>query len=450
MEKNVLKNLFTKKGNEVKVMRKKILAMIVAGAFVLSAASAAVAVTDPEWISPDGDPAWSPWGTMGGYTTGNQWNTILAGEKGADYWEWMPSTGNKYSSFTGPKDFGGMDIAAGYAENGRFAKYSSDKNVANNTPDTDGTYIDYDVYDNSTYDKRQSRIEFDTNEPLSAPTYSLPCPFEPLRDRTQQNIIDGAGANDRGGNSFENTGFNSSHFDCSYVARDPQTNDIGSADGGAAADGIVFDDLYQYMEDYTEENTTDPNKHIAQALDILFYNNSTDDDGVALTYGVDFVAEDGMYYKQGLGIDQTLDQDLAHMIGTTKNGMSQVLWQNFNLARLGADLHTESATGDVSSDGVAAVTSEVGWLDQVVSSYIGDIDPDVLLPGGGNQGIVTSYLSKVIIPGVGGDVCGTIFAGCTVNEIQGHANVDLNGDLNSDNTIDKTVHHGTDSTMVDP
>ena len=247
-----------------------------------------------------------------------------------------------------------------------------------------------------------SRVFFATDSPLSTPLYSIPCPADQLQ------------------------------MSCSYVARDPQTDVLGVA--STENEGIVLDDLFSWVEDFYDQ-TANTQRHMAQALDILFYNNSSHPG----------VAPDGMTYPQGLAISQTLDQDLADFQGTAGgngNGIAGVIWQNFNLAKTGPTLHTE--------EGDDIHTAAAGWIDQVIYAYVADING--ASGANGTTGIKQSYLSKKIVVGAGSDVCTAIFGSnpCSITEQQGHPDVNITGLLNSNNTLDKTVTHVTKSSIKDP
>ncbi len=304
--------------------------------------------------------------------------TFIAAPVYANTWdEWEENNLQVVNNGVLGDDMNGvLNSVAGYAEDG---------NAAISFAPTDG-----------------SRVFFVTDLPLSTPTYSIPCPADQLQ------------------------------MNCSYVARDPQTDDMGVAN--TENEGIVLDDLFTWVEDFYDQ-TANTQRHIAQALDILFYNNSSNGG----------VAPDGFNYPQGLAISQTLDQDLADFQGTAGgngNGIAGVIWQNFNLAKTGPTLHTE--------EGDDIHTAAAGWIDQVIYAYVADIDG--VSGANGTTGIKQSYLSKKIVVGTGGDVCTAIFGStpCDITEQQGHPDVNINGVLDSANTLDKTVKHVTKTSMTDP
>ena len=303
---------------------------------------------------------------------------FIAAPVHANTWdEWLQET-----TWTGGYEVIGDDMNGTI---GSVAGYAEDGNAAISFAPTDG-----------------SRVYFDTDAPLSSPTYSIPCPADQLQ------------------------------MNCSYVAKDPQTDDMGVAD--TENEGIVLDDLFTWVEDFTEQ-TVNTQRHIAQALDILFYNNSSHPG----------VAPDGFTYPQGLAISQTLDQDLADFEGTATgngNGMAGVIWQNFNLAKLGPTLHNE--------DGDDIWMSAAGWIDQVIYAYVADITGTSGTDG--SMGIKQSYLSKKIVVGVGSDVCTAVFGStpCNITEQQGHPDLNIDGQLDSNNSLDKTVSHVTTTGMSDP
>lgn len=282
------------------------------------------------------------------------------------------------------------------------ADYKVDGTVVEGTQDSVAGYAEDGNAFHSYAPISGSRVFGDTDVPLSVPTYSIPCPADQLE------------------------------MNCSYVARDPQTDDWGVAN--TENEGIILDDLFTWVEDFTDQ-TTDTQRHIAQALDILFYNNSS--------HGG--LAPDNQSYPVGLGISQTLDQDLADFEGTVGgngNGIAGVIWQNFNLVKLGPNLHVEDGDDIWESDG--------GWIDQVIYAYVGDIEGGTGSGSNGSQGIKQSYLSKKVVVGDGGSVCNVLFPNCTITEQQGHADLDLNGELKNVNHVDKTVSHVTKPTMSDP
>ncbi|OHE55079.1 MAG: hypothetical protein A2Z47_11715 [Thermodesulfovibrio sp. RBG_19FT_COMBO_42_12] len=129
-----------------------------------------------------------------------------------------------------------------------------------------------------------------------------------------------------------------------------QTN-AGWKEGDNEQFGPILDDLYQSL---TETASTESNeygdqafKKVDQVLDILFYKGNT----VGDVYGVDGWTEEGGGKKWlgALGIDQTLDQDVADISGTTGNNLgpahgtwlwnfdhvAQTFYQDFRLFDLG-------------------------------------------------------------------------------------------------------------------
>src|SRR3989304_7940317 len=98
----------------------------------------------------------------------------------------------------------------------------------------------------------------------------------------------------------------------------PGQTDMGWGEGDNEMFGPILDDLYQSL---TEEASTSNNengdaafKKVDQVLDILFYRGNT----VGEVYGLDgWIAADGTQWYGGLGIDQTLDQDIADISGST-------------------------------------------------------------------------------------------------------------------------------------
>lgn len=231
-----------------------------------------------------------------------------------------------------------------------------------------------------------SRVFFDTDVPLSAPTYSLPCPDVQL------------------------------NMSCSYVAGDPQTDDMGAAVSLDTDEGIVLDDLFTFVEDYTDDTATQKH-HIAQVLDILFYENATTGNDPGLENG--FTGDNE--FMASLAIGQTLDQDLADFTGTTgnspyKQGILAGIYQQFELGDEGHD--RESAVGGSPlTTNEDLMSSEVGFLDQVIWQELADIQGAV----GAEQGIIQKYFSVKIV-GMGGDLCDVINAGgeCEVVDTSDH------------------------------
>ncbi|MBI5756278.1 MAG: hypothetical protein HZA12_05065 [Nitrospirae bacterium] len=321
----------------------------------------------------------------------NMWqNTQSTDEFGADADEWAFSVVGSDMFNTFP----GMDGTVGYSEDGKIWKTLAVGSTLG------------------------SRLFFETNQPLSAPLYSLPCPYENLRYN----------------NNTPTEPATASHYDCSYVAGDPQTDDVPYGAGEMDEnEGIVLDDLYTWVEDHSEE-ATNTQRHLEQGLDILFYVRSS----VWGNPGGSTVAPDGEDYPLGLGISQTLDQDLADFEGTVGgngNGMAGVIWQDFNLRKDGED--HEKETGDDLWD------NEGGWLDQLIYAYVGDIES-----GSGNSGIKQSYLSKKIVIGKGGGCM--LQPGCTITETQSHPDLTVNSNKNVQNNLNKDITHKTNTSLTDP
>lgn len=141
-----------------------------------------------------------------------------------------------------------------------------------------------------------------------------------------------------------------------------QTN-RGWAEGDNELFGPILDDLYQSLSEdassLSNENGEKAFKKVDQVLDILFYRANT----VGEVYGVDgWTDAAGTHWLGALGIDQTLDQDVADLEGTTGNALgtpngtwlwnydhvAQTFYQDFQIFDKG---NTTGAVGDVDGDG---------------------------------------------------------------------------------------------------
>ncbi len=147
-----------------------------------------------------------------------------------------------------------------------------------------------------------------------------------------------------------------------------QTNQ-GWAEGDNELYGPILDDLYQSLSETASspknENNQKAFKKVDQVLDILFYRANT----VGEVYGQDGWyenegADTGIHWFGGLGLDQTLDQDVADIEGTTGNNiqakaehgtwlwnydhLAQTFYQDFQLFDKG---NTFGGAGDVNGNG---------------------------------------------------------------------------------------------------
>lgn len=258
-----------------------------------------------------------------------------------------------------------------------------------------------------------SRVFFDTSDPLSAPTYSLPCPD------VQLNIT------------------------CSYVAGDPQTDDMGAAAVANGTDeGIVLDDLFTFVEDYTDDTATQK-RHIAQVLDILFYENKTTGNDPGAAYENPSLTNDVTDFKAAVAIGQTLDQDLADFTNTTgnspyKQGILAGIYQQFELGDVGHDRPSGSSGPPLSTtnDDLDSANTEVGFLDQVIWQELADIQGLT----GNEQGIIQKYFSVKIVGGGALDLCDVINdqGQCIVTDASNH-NVTKNINIKDDIDINDNV-----------
>lgn len=146
-----------------------------------------------------------------------------------------------------------------------------------------------------------------------------------------------------------------------------QTN-AGWQEGDNEMYGPILDDLYQSLSETAvrDEGPTDQAfKKVDQVLDILFYKANT----VGEVYGQDgWVDASSVQWFGGLGIDQTLDQDVADISGTTGNNLgptngtwlwnydhvAQTFYQDFQLFDRG---NTTGGAGDVDGDGEIEYTA---------------------------------------------------------------------------------------------
>ncbi len=141
-----------------------------------------------------------------------------------------------------------------------------------------------------------------------------------------------------------------------------QTN-MGWAEGDNEMFGPILDDLYQSLSEdastSSNENGDKAFKKVDQVLDILFYNANT----VGQVYGQDGWTDlSGQHWLGGIGMDQTLDQDVADISGTTGNALgnpngtwlwnydhvAQTFYQDFRLWDKGG---TFSGVGDMDNNG---------------------------------------------------------------------------------------------------
>jgi len=196
--------------------------------------------------------------------------------------------------------------------------------------------IGYDRFGNGTATLLTNRVN---NAWGGAPWNTTPCPIQ---------LADGDG----------DPTWDDSMGNCP-VQNDP---DSGQTDAGWDAEaelyGVILDDLYSRMDE-TASITTPGNtafKKVSQVLDILFYRSNT----VGEVFGMDGwksaggdPLQDTTWWYGAMGIDQTLDQDVADIEGTATNpGMAnmwdydhvaQTFYQDFRLFDFGNSFNTNDA-----------------------------------------------------------------------------------------------------------
>ena len=276
-----------------------------------------------------------------------------------------------------------------------------------------------------------------------APWNTTPCPIQ-LADPT-----DPQSWNDASGNCPANTSPLSSQTGLAY------------GEGDNEQYGVILDDLYQELNETAVLNggaNTLAFKKVDQVLDILFYRANTVGEVFGQDGWSDNTVTNGTHWFGGVGLDQTLDQDIADIEGTTGNpltsGHSSELWgydhlaqrfyQDFRIWDKGNTLGTngtpfsvrsrhglemlsicngDSTCADVDADtgtpGIQYGTDEwgdvtldpedFGYFDQWVIQSMEDtynptyIDPDF----SGTARLQQSY-SSWMVQGQGGDLCNSI------------------------------------------
>lgn len=215
----------------------------------------------------------------------------------------------------------------------------------------------YDMYAPIGYEYNAGKVNMATSSPYTvkgqAPWNTTPCPIQ-LADTASPYAWEVAMGNCP--SQIQPTGWTQG-----------QTN-AGWAEGDNELYGPILDDLYQSL---TETASTPNNengemafKKVDQVLDILFYRANT----AGEVYGQDgWTDASGIHWNAGLGIDQTLDQDVADIEGTTGNNLgaahgtwlwnfdhvAQTFYQDFRLFDLG---NTTGGVGDVDGDGTIEYT----------------------------------------------------------------------------------------------
>jgi len=130
--------------------------------------------------------------------------------------------------------------------------------------------------------------------------------------------------------------------------------------------GVILDDLYQSLTEEASSNSNENNqpayKKVDQVLDILFYRANTAGDREGGTDG--WADQDGTTTWFGaFGFDQTLDQDVADIEGTSLNPvgtpfgqdlwaynhMAQTFYQDFRMFDLG-NTFNQATTGLTGND----------------------------------------------------------------------------------------------------
>ena len=176
--------------------------------------------------------------------------------------------------------------------------------------------IGYDRFGNGTATLLTNRVN---NAWGGAPWNTTPCPIQ---------LADGDG----------DPTWDDSMGNCP-VQNDP---DSGQTDAGWDAEaelyGVILDDLYSRMDE-TASITTPGNtafKKVSQVLDILFYRSNT----VGEVFGMDGwksaggdPLQDTTWWYGAMGIDQTLDQDVADIEGTATNPGMANMWDYDHVAQ---------------------------------------------------------------------------------------------------------------------
>lgn len=256
-------------------------------------------------------------------------------------------------------------------------------------------------------------VLFDTSSgPLGAPDNTLPCPIN-VADTTGDAAWEGAIIALGGAGCPSQTG----------DATSPQTAPM---DTEFEAD-VILDDLYQELTETATigAGSTLAFKKVDQALDILFYARANTI--------IPWTAPDMLQtWTGGLGIDQTLDQDVADISGTTAgvtswsvDHVAQTLYQDFELWKAGGP--GASMAGEDLMDNMGRVDQ---WL---IQSMLDRYDNTELLATGEMSDVTfaQSYSSWMVI-GDPVNVCDEADSLSTTN------NCTYNYDPNP-HSVDKTV-----------
>ena len=144
---------------------------------------------------------------------------------------------------------------------------------------------------------------------LAAPDYTTPCPI-----------------------SYENYGatalVTNTPGNCPSQTVSWDNDQTGEQYGWANDDneiyGVILDDLYQKLSETASVDSSVVGdtafKKVDQVLDILFYRANTEGEVVGRNGWYDNGgSQDGTHWYAGFGIDQTLDQDVADVHGTSNN-----------------------------------------------------------------------------------------------------------------------------------
>lgn len=178
-----------------------------------------------------------------------------------------------------------------------------------NQADHSDLAIDHSLYDMDSavgYDIRgdgTATSSFWTSKGLGAPDNTTPCPW---------NI--GTGSDPA-----------SSAGTCPSQTVSWDNDQTGGAAGYASDDvelfGVILDDLYQSLTETAVLDTvnTQAFKKVDQVLDILFYRSNTAGEAFGIDGWHDTLPTSGTHWFGGVGMDQTLDQDVADVSGTTSS-----------------------------------------------------------------------------------------------------------------------------------
>lgn len=240
-----------------------------------------------------------------------------------------------------------------------------DQSESHNNQDPHGVFINVDTltntvigdfsYDSTSpigYEYKAGLVNMATNSPYGvkgqAPWNTTPCPIQ-LANNVVNPTWEAAMGNCPA--QIQSAGWTQGGTDAAW------------GEGDNEMFGPILDDLYQSLTETasspSNENGEKAFKKVDQVLDILFYRGNT----VGEVYGTEgWTDASGIHWFGGLGIDQTLDQDVADIEGTTGNVLgaahgtwlwnydhvAQTFYQDFQLF----DKYNQTGgVGDVTGDG---------------------------------------------------------------------------------------------------